>query len=186
MLRCSSPNRVAKLRLFPQTVKPSRFRGLYGAAKAAPHKPHYQFHPTAVCRFLPAELEPEFYRYAVAGITRRKWRDRARTQDRPQRRVVHRTVATRRGHLDVCDGAVAQDLECIHRTRRPADGRVHRGLQPVAADAIAHSVHVGGKSTGEITAAGAAESHSALRRATNGELRVRKCGRPTLAIRHRV
>ena len=61
------------------------------------------------------------------------------------------------GHLDVGDGAVAQDLKGKLRARRPANRGIDRGLQPVAADAVAHGVHVAGKFSGEIAAAGAAE-----------------------------
>ncbi len=65
----------------------------------------------------------------------------------PHRRAVHRGVSAGLQHLDVGDGAVAQNVKRHHRARRKTHRGIDGALQPVAAHAVAHCIHVPGEAS---------------------------------------
>ena len=95
---------------------------------------------------------------------RRQRLQRTGIAHRAHRRSIHGAVAARLRHLNVRHRAVAQDRERDDHARRRGYARIHRRLQPVAADSPLHRFDVPRKSRPEITAARASESQSRLRR----------------------
>jgi hypothetical protein len=115
------------------------------------------------------KIEPELDAHSRPGISAGQSVDRTGISNGANRRIVDRIISARPRNLNIRDCPVAQNIKRHHRARRNTDTWIDGRLQPTAADAPLHRLHVPRKARAEVATADAVEPQSSLRSAAYRE-----------------